>query len=160
MSFSLLPWRKQALNKNNGDVFTELQREVNRMFDQFNTDADLSILNRSFGEWSPSVNVADTEKEVQITAELPGVEEKDVDVTVVNGSLVIKGEKKAEKEEKGKNYYRVERSFGSFERVLPLSRDVVQDKAEATFKNGVLTVKLPKTAEAIQATKKIPVKCA
>lgn len=160
MSFGLIPWRTQAPSKDNGDVFSAMQREMNRIFEKFNGENDLSKFESSLGDWSPKVNVADTERELQVTAELPGVEEKDVEVTVDNGALTIKGEKKAEKEEKGKNYYRAERSFGSFERVLPLSRDIVQDKVEATFKNGVLTVKLPKTAEAIQAKKKIPVKCA
>jgi len=156
---SLMPWRKNAITKENGDVFSTFQREMNRMMEQFNGQGfDLADVERIPADWSPRVNVAETEKEVQITAELPGVEEKDVEVTVDNGALIIKGEKRAEKEEKNKNYHRVERSYGSFQRILLLSREVEEEKAEAAFKNGVLTVKLPKTFAAQQSAKKIPVK--
>jgi HSP20 family protein len=95
-----------------------------------------------------------------ITAELPGIDQKNVEVNVANGAITIKGEKKEETEEKKKDYYVSERRYGSFERYFGLPDGVDADKIEATFKNGVLKVTLPKTAEAQQAAKKIEVKAA
>jgi len=114
----------------------------------------------SFGVTAPAVDVAETEKEFQITAELPGIDEKNLDVTVSNGVLTIKGEKQEEKEEKKKDYYMRERSFGSFERTFQVPDGVDSDKIEAGFKKGVLTVTLPKSAEAQKSEKKIAVKAA
>jgi HSP20 family protein len=94
----------------------------------------------------------------EITAELPGLDEKNTEVKLANGVLSIKGEKQEEKEEKQKDYYRRERSFGSFERSFQVPNDVEADKIEASFKNGVLSVTLPKTAEAQKEAKKIEVK--
>jgi HSP20 family protein len=84
--------------------------------------------------------------------------DKDIDVSLTKDSLTIKGEKKEEKEDKGKNYYRMERSFGSFTRTVPLPAEVDTEKAKADFVKGVLTVTLPKTPKAIKDTKKIPIK--
>jgi HSP20 family protein len=106
----------------------------------------------------PAVDVAETDKAYEITAELPGMEDKNVEVRLANGVLSIKGEKQEEKEQKDKNYYRRERSFGSFERSFQVPDDVDADKIEASFKNGVLSVILPKSAEAQQQAKKIEVK--
>jgi HSP20 family protein len=93
-----------------------------------------------------------------VTAELPGMDEKNIEVKVSNGDLLIKGEKEEEKEEKKKDYYLQERHFGSFERRFRVPEGVDADKIEASFKKGVLTVTLPKTAEAQKAEKKIAVK--
>jgi HSP20 family protein len=155
MANSIQAWKKDS----QADPFTALQSEMNRMFEQFNKDFQLAPLDAgALAKWSPKVNVAETEKEIQVTAELPGVEEKDVEVTIDGNALTIKGEKKAEKEEKNKDYHRIERSYGSFQRSFGLPKEVEQDKVEASFKNGVLTVKLPKTWEAQQTAKKVPVK--
>jgi HSP20 family protein len=105
----------------------------------------------------PIVDIKDHEKEIEIQAELPGVSEKDVDLSLSDNSLIIKGEKKHETEEEEKGYYRMERSYGSFERTIPLPVEVDRDKVEATFKNGILNICLPKTKEAIAHTKKIPI---
>lgn len=161
MPFTLTPWRNRSISERqgNGDSFSSLQREMNRMFERFNSDFGIAPFEASaFNGWSPQVNVSETDKELAVTAELPGVEEKDVEVTIDKGALTIKGEKKCEKEEKDKNYYRSERCFGSFMRSIELPKDVLSDKAEANFKNGVLTVKLPKSPEAQKQSKRIPVK--
>src|SRR5690606_41318480 len=100
------------------------------------------------------------EKEYEITAELPGIDEKNVEIKLANGTLTIKGEKKEEKEEKQKDYHLSERRYGSFQRSFPLPEGIDTDKVEATFAKGVLTVKLPKTVEAQKAEKKITVKAA
>ena len=93
-----------------------------------------------------------------VTAELPGMEEKDIKLTLENESLIISGEKKNDLEEKGKSFHRVERSYGSFQRVIPLVGEIQQDKVEAKFKNGVLNITLPKTPAAARQTHKIEIK--
>jgi HSP20 family protein len=104
------------------------------------------------------MDVAETDKAYELTAELPGMSESDVEVVASNGVLTIKGEKKEEKEEKKKDYYISERRYGSFERRMQVPDEVDADKIAATFKKGVLTVTLPKKAEAQKPTKKIEVK--
>jgi HSP20 family protein len=106
------------------------------------------------------VDVSEGEKAYEITAELPGLDEKDIEVKLALGGLTIKGEKREEKEEKKKDYYLHERHFGSFERYFRLPDEVDPDKIEASFKKGVLTVTLPKKPEAQKAEKKIAIKAA
>ena len=107
----------------------------------------------------PAVDVSETDKAYEITAELPGMDEKNVEVKVATGVLTIKGEKQDEKEEKKKDYYMRERSFGSFERTFAVPDGVDSDKIDANFKKGILSVTLPKNAEA-QKAEKIAVKAA
>ena len=110
------------------------------------------------GGLMPRVDVRETDKEVEVVAELPGMDEADVDVSVAAGMLTIRGEKKSEREERRrKGYILRERSFGRIERVVPLPEGLDLDSAKATFKNGVLTVRIAKTAEAQRAVKRIPV---
>ncbi|AGK56814.1 molecular chaperone (small heat shock protein) [Hyphomicrobium denitrificans 1NES1] len=113
-------------------------------------------------EISPRMNVSETDKELQITAELPGVDQKDIEITLTGGDLLIKGEKKSEtdekKDERSRSYHRVERSFGSFQRRLSLPYDVDPDKVQASFKDGILTLTLPKPPEVQKAAKKIEIK--
>ncbi|XUW90470.1 Hsp20/alpha crystallin family protein [Burkholderia sp. M6-3] len=149
-----------------------LRREIDRLFDDFDFSGRISPFRRSILDteplWrreralvsAPAVNIAETEKAYEITAELPGLDEKDVEVKTANGCLTIKGEKQEEKEEKKKDFYLHERRFGSFERVFRLPEGVDTDRIEATFKKGVLAVTLPKTLEAQKAEKKITVKVA
>jgi len=111
-----------------------------------------------WGAAAPAVDVAESEKAYEITVELPGMDEKNIEVKVSNGSLTIKGEKQEEKEEKKKDYYLHERHFGSFERSFALPDGVDSNKIEAAFKKGVLTVTLPKKPEAQKPAKKIEVK--
>ena len=105
----------------------------------------------------PRVDVAETEDKVQVSAELPGIDPENVDVSIAHDVLTISGEKREEREEKKRDYHRIERSYGSFRRSVPLPTEVDTDKAEAHFKNGLLTITLPKTEKA-RARKKITVK--
>jgi len=146
-----------------------LRREIDRLFDDFHLGTwhrpagsmfDVEPFWRgelSFGK-APAVDIAEREKEYEITAELPGIEEKDIDVKFADGMLTIKGEKKEEKEEKKKDYYLSERRFGSLQRSFQVPDGVDAEKIEASFKNGVLTVVLPKSAEAQKREKKIAIK--
>jgi HSP20 family protein len=108
------------------------------------------------------MNVSETDKELQITAELPGVDQNDIEITLTVGDLLIKGEKKSEidekKDERSRSYHRVERSFGSFQRRLSLPYDVDADKVQASFKEGVLTLTLPKPSEVQKSAKKIEIR--
>jgi HSP20 family protein len=103
------------------------------------------------------VDIAEKDKGYEITAELPGMEESDIDVKYADGVLTIKGEKKEEKEEKKKDYYLSERRYGSFQRSFQVPENVAADKIDAKFANGVLTVRLPKSAEAQKNEKKIAI---
>jgi HSP20 family protein len=111
-------------------------------------------------EATPAVDITESEKAYELTAELPGMDETNIEVNVSDGNLTIKGEKQEEKEEKKKDYYMRERNFGSFERRFELPEGVDADKIEATFKKGVLTLTLPKKLEAQKPAKKIEVKAA
>jgi HSP20 family protein len=99
------------------------------------------------GDWAPRVDIAETEKEFSIKAEIPAVKKEDVKVTIDNGVLTIKGERKQEKEEKDKKFHRVERLYGSFTRSFTLPDNVDESKIEASFKDGVLNLSLAKTEE-------------
>ena len=143
-----------------------LRREIDRLFEEFDGGAWLSPLARSLfergstGVAAPAVDVAETDKAYEVSAELPGMDEKNIDVKFSDGVLTIKGEKEEVKEEKKKDYYLNERSFGSFQRSFRLPDGVDADKIEANFKKGVLTVTVPKSAEAQKAAKKIEIKAA
>jgi HSP20 family protein len=140
--------------------FFGLRRNLDRMFDEFLSDFgkfELSPFNSdNLSMFKPSLDVSETDAEIKVSAELPGLDEKDIDVSLMHNVLTISGQKKAEKEDKGENYHRVERSYGSFKRSIALPSEVDADKVEAAFKNGVLTVHLPKTTET--QTKRIAVK--
>jgi HSP20 family protein len=148
--------------------FETLRREVDRLFDDFGSDfwrrpfRALSEFEPFSGRFalSPAMDVAETDKAYEITAELPGLDEKNIEVNVVNDGLTIKGEKRDEKDEKTKDRYVSERRYGSFERYFRLPDTVDAGKIEASFKKGVLTVTLPKKPEAQQPAKKIEVKAA
>lgn len=146
-----------------------LRNAVDRVFGEFDPGFWSPFRNRSIFDmeplWAsevtramPVVDVAEDEKGFEITAELPGMDEKNVEVKLANGGLTIKGEKSEEKEEKQKDYYVKERHFGAFERSFRVPDGVDEDRIEATFSKGVLKVLLPKTAEAQKAEKKIAVK--
>jgi len=151
--------------------FESLRREVDRLFEDFAGGIWRSPSGRSFFDiapaWRapsimamPAVDVTETDKAYEIAAELPGMDEKNVDVKISDDILTIKGEKQEEKEEKRKDYYLSERSFGSFQRSFEVPSGVDTDKIEASFKKGVLTVTLPKSTEAQKAEKTITVKAA
>lgn len=144
-----------------------LRREIERVFEDFDwrnplrrSAFDMEPLWRRELTWvqSPAVDVVETDKVYEVTAELPGLDEKNVEVKVANGMLTIRGEKKEQKEDKRKDYFVSERRYGSFERRFHIPAGVDVAKIEASFKNGVLTVSLPKTAEAQAAEKSIAIK--
>ena len=147
-----------------------LRQEIDRLFDDFGIGTWRSPFRSSFFDMDPfrrakaafsgmpAVDVTETEKSYKVVAELPGMDEKNIEVKIANGMLTIKGEKQEDKEEEKQDYYIRERSFGSFERTFPVPDGVDLDKVDASFKKGVLTVTLPKTTEAQRAEKKIAVK--
>ncbi len=138
--------------------FALFRQEMNSLFDNFFHGFDMEPSWGSLGSFNPRVDVKESDKEIAIAAELPGMNDKDIDISLTKDTLTIKGEKKQEKEDKGKDYYRMERSYGSFTRMIPLPAEIDTDKAKAEFKKGVLSISLPKTVKAIKETKKIPVK--
>jgi len=161
----LIPWGRSRSSvpsmtpSDEASPFVALHREMNRLFDDvFNRfDAGVpSLLGRTpgwlAGSW-PSLEVNASFNEVRVSAELPGMDEKDVEVLVDNDVLTIRGEKKSESENHGRHFS--ERYYGRFERSLALPFEVDEEKAEASFKNGVLTVTIPKSATAKDTAKRI-----
>jgi len=146
------------------DMFTSMRDEMDRMFERFEQGWPRwpALLGRTGGSdlIVPELDVHDNGKQLMIEVDLPGVNEKDVSVTMSNGMLVIKGEKKSEFEEKKENYYLSERSYGSFERSLRLPETVDEDKVEARFEKGVLKLSIAKKPEAVKTAKKIDIKAA
>ena len=139
------------------DPFVSFRREMDRMFDRF-FDGLPASTGTGWQALTPAVAIDETDKEMIITAELPGVRDKDVEVSLVGDVLTIKGEKRSDREESNRGYHLSERSYGSFYRSIPLPAGIDTDKASAEFKNGVLIVTLPKTQEALTQVKKIVVK--
>jgi HSP20 family protein len=137
--------------------FVSLQREIDRLFDDF-TRGFPTLGGNDATMLMPSIDVTETDIEIEITAELPGLEEKDVQINLSDNLLTIRGEKKAEKEQKDKNYRLVERSYGSFERTLQLPEGINADAIKANISKGVLKVTVPKPAPT--QAKKIEVKSA
>ncbi len=133
------------------------RKEFDDLFDNFFRSFDLQAFESGKGAFSPRIDVVDKEKEITIKAELPGMDEKDIDVSLSRGILTVKGEKKEEKEDRGRDYYRMERSYGSFSRSIQIPAEVDESGIRATFKKGVLEISLPKTAKAVEETKKITV---
>lgn len=163
----LIPWGRNngnpvpsLLRDNDRDPFLSLHREVNRLFDDvfrgFGSGLPSLIGTNSFSGGWPSVEISDNEKEIKVTAEVPGLEEKDIEVLLNDGVLTLKGEKRSETENKGRQFS--ERYYGWFERRIPLGVEVKDDQVDARFKNGVLTVTLPKTEKAQSQVKRIAIK--
>jgi len=146
-----------------GDPFEALHRGIDRVFEEFRHGSLFGDLPSLFREGRaldmrlPRLDVAETDADVQIKADLPGMDEKDVEVTVGARTVTIRGEKKSESEEKKKNYHVKERTYGSVQRVVALPEGVDVDKTKATFKNGVLAIVIPKTAKAKAAVRKVQV---
>jgi HSP20 family protein len=140
------------------DPFGSLFREVQKTFEDFSLRTPFARF--SADTLSPKIDIAESKDAVDVTAELPGVDEKDLDVTLANGVLTIRGEKKTERDEqdKDKNWHMVERSYGAFSRAIPLPFDADPAKVEAKFDKGVLHIHLPKPTEASQKQQKIEIK--
>jgi len=165
MARSLIPWRDKsqapARQDDRFDPFVSFRREVDRMFDDF--------FNGSLARFpgfeplqavAPSIDVEDKENEVVVTAELPGLDSDDFEVTLSGDVLTIKGEKKDEREEKNGGMHYVERRFGSFSRSVRLPFEAADEKVDAKYEKGVLTVRVPKPAELTKASRRIEVKSA
>jgi HSP20 family protein len=158
----LIPWnRGREMTVRRGEElnpFMTLHREMNRLFDDVFRGFEVApfgsdrFFDRAMG-W-PNIEVSETDKNVKVTAELPGLDEKDVQVELANGVLAIKGEKKTETEDKDRLFS--ERYYGRFERRIPVE-DVDQEKVSAAFKNGVLTVTMPKAPQAQSKVKRIAI---
>jgi len=168
----LVPWksgRGNALSRlEERDPFLMLHDNLHRMFDDVFRTFDRGfglgrlpfIYDSDFfgGATIPRVNVSESDKDIQVSAELPGMDEKDVEVTLADGVLTIKGEKKLDKEDKDKEYYRMESSYGLFCRNIQLPSGIDTDKVDATFSKGVLTITIPKTEEAKANVKRIDIR--
>ncbi len=133
---------------------TTLKQEMDRLFDRFFEPRWDEFA--TLGEWAPQLDLSETKDALVVKAEIPGMDPKDIQISLQEQLLTIKGEKKQEKEEKDEHYHRVERSYGGFTRTVRLPVAVDAEKVTASFKNGLLTVKLPKTPAAKGTT--IPVK--
>ena len=143
------------------DIFSAMRDEMDRMFGRFERDWALPSLFGREGRGTavvPQLDVRENTDSMCIEIELPGVEEKDISVTLANGVLTIKGEKKQEKEDKGENYHMSERSFGSFQRSLRLPELIDESKVEAKFDKGVLKVTAAKKPEAVKAERRIEIR--
>ena len=152
------PRSKQRLPIKKGDEenrYLGLHREMNRLFDDFLRDFSLSPFGERFAETFPKIDLKETDKEVIVHAELPGLGEKDIDITLSHNILSLRGEKK---EEKGGHFYQRECRYGSFHRDIPLRVDIDEERVDATFKHGVLTITLPKKSTTKLKTKKVDVK--
>ena len=145
--FEMVPWRRYR---------APLARPRKDLFHWFLEDFDLPDFSTSGKEWMPAFDVSETEAEIIVKAEIPGMKVEDIDITLTDGLLTIKGERKMEKEDKQENYHRIERQFGSFSRSLNLGLKVEAEGIDAAYKDGVLTVTLPKAEE--DKPKKIEVK--
>jgi HSP20 family protein len=148
MAFELTPWRP----------FRELatvRDEMDSLWERFL--GEWPVLEPFRREWTPSLDVSEMKDSIVVKAEIPGIDPKDIDISLTGAALTIKGEKKQEKEQKDENYHRVERSNGAFARSVRLPKEVQSDKIEGSYKNGVLKITLPKSEEAKKKEIKIKV---
>jgi len=165
----MIPWKRKETEHEEEegrslavreDPMLAFQQQMNRMFDDVFRGWGIEPFGTARGGlemFSPRVDVTETERKIKVSAELPGLGEEDVDVSLSRNVLTIRGEKRQERERRGENFLRSERSYGSFTRQIPLPAEVYPDEVDAVFRNGVLTVTLPK-AEKAQARKRITVK--
>jgi HSP20 family protein len=158
---ALTPWNwndEQRLARSGGDPFASLQRDINRLLEGFFDEGPARFLSREGNALAaPKMDVSETDKELHVSVELPGMKEEDIDVEFLGDALHIRGTKKDDREEKQHNFHRVERSFGMIERVVPLPVEVDRENVQATFKHGVLCIVMPKKAST-PVSQKIAVK--
>lgn len=168
---SWMPFRRGEQNvpvrrgngSEHGGGLSRMQDEMNRMMEQFLGSSPLSMSpSQFFGDFAPRqfiprMDISESGNMLKVSAELPGMSADDVEINVRDNRMHIRGEKREEHTEEDEGYYRTERSFGTFERTIPLPEDVDADKADATFKNGILTVKVP-MIEGQRAGKKVQIK--
>ena len=141
--FDILPWKNKKQNQAD-----KLRREIENMYDRF---FEPSFLPSSYifgkGKWDPTVDIIEGRKDISVKAEIPGIEAKDLDISIDGRLLTIKGEKKQELKEKEETYYRVERSYGYFNRTIELPAEVDSDKVDASYTRGILKIKLRKAKD-------------
>lgn len=158
----LLPFGRSVQVRRGANPIVGFQDEMNKLFSDFFGELSLPSWSRLSAEpafaISPAIDVTENDKEFRVSCELPGMEPKDVQITTSEGYVTIKGEKKQEEKEEREGYFRQERSFGSFQRVVALPDNANLDKAEANFKHGVLTLSVPKKAGAQAKERKIEIK--
>jgi len=163
----LIPWGRSTTNPapvvyrdDERNPFVSLHREVNRLFDDVFRAFDSRL--PAFGPFSasgavwPNVEISETDTEIRVTAEIPGIEEKDIEVLLDDDVLTLRGEKRSETEDRQRQFS--ERFYGRFERRIPLGVEIEEDKADARFRNGVLTVTLPKTERERTQVKRIEIR--
>ncbi|MGC9367073.1 MAG: Hsp20/alpha crystallin family protein [bacterium] len=157
---NLIPWQRanSGIQDFQHSPFYSLRDEMNKMFEDFFKDFDLNLpQSYSSAKFNPSVNVAEDKDKIEITAELPGMDEKDVELTLSENKLTISGEKKEEVKKEKENYHYLERKSGYFRRTIQLPVEINTEQAEAEFNKGVLKVILPKSKQA-EKIKKIQIK--
>jgi HSP20 family protein len=141
--FGILPWKRKKENHTN-----EFRREIDNLYDRF---FEPNFLPSSYifgqGKWDPNLDISEGRKDITVKAEIPGIEAKDFDISIDGRLLTIKGEKKQEQRKEEETYYRVERSYGYFNRTIQLPAEVITDKVDATYKRGILKIKLRKSKE-------------
>ncbi|TCU41254.1 Hsp20/alpha crystallin family protein [Rhizobium azibense] len=163
----LIPWARNSSEQapahfrdSDRDPFLSLHREVNRLFDDvfrgFGSGSPSFSRASAFGGGWPSVEISDDERQIKVTVEIPGLEEKDIELLLNDGVLTLRGEKHSETEDKNRRF--PERHYGRFERRIPLDVEVEEDTVDARFKNEVLTVSLPKSEESKSQIKRIAIK--
>jgi HSP20 family protein len=148
MVWEISPWKPFE--------FEKMRKEMDRLWDSF-LEGRPGRRAREEETWVPSLDFSETKTDMVVKAELPGIDPKDIDISLNEGILTIKGEKRQEKEEKEEGYHLVERSYGSFTRSIRLPREVQNEKINASYKNGVLKITLPKSEEAKKKEIKIKV---
>ncbi|HLT23433.1 MAG TPA: Hsp20/alpha crystallin family protein [Bacteriovoracaceae bacterium] len=131
------------------------QREMSNLFDRFNRD--FGSMDEEFGSFYPKIEMKEEDKKLIVCAEVPGMNEKDVNVTLKDNHLILQGERKSESKSEEGGTHRSEFRYGSFYRSIPLSQEVKEDSAKASYKDGLLTIEFEKSADSISQTKKIPI---
>ena len=163
---ALVPWMNNnkphtpAVREDFFVPFVTFRREMDRMFDDFFASSGLRHAQSRWHALSPAVDIDENDKEIVVSAELPGVTEKDVEVSLAGDILTIKGEKRSQHEEKNGESTYMERRFGSFSRAMRLPFEAGEEQVDAKFSNGVLTVRVPKPAQLQRAVRRIDVKAA
>jgi HSP20 family protein len=138
-------------------MLQRMREDLNRMFGGFPGFGRMMPSLAAMGAMMPSVDVWETENDVMVSAELPGVDPNNVEIFTTEDSLRIRGEMKREEEQREKGVYRAERRFGMFDRTIPLPAEIQPDQAKATFKHGIMEIRLPKTQQAKEKMKKVPI---
>jgi HSP20 family protein len=164
----LTPWswlneeddRKTTSSLSNIDPFSRIRHEMNQVFNDFFKDCtahSLTSIDQNKQMMVPLVNIAESDTKYKISAEMPGINEKDIDLTIADGKIIIKAEKKNEIEDKKDQYYKAERSYGMYQRIFSLPEYVDADKIQAKFENGVLNIEIPKIKNSPPTIKKIAI---